>query len=273
MKNQSIVLKQCTYDIAKEYYKTVKRNSQKYKFTYYKKHQLPKEYKVEGYIDFGKYPEVGDDFTFVGLSHKGVTESFKVLNKKKKFKRIKGFIHVGDNHFLGIHSSLLIPLLFPLLFLFSGLLILSLFIMFEPKETDATVSGNNSWPIGGDAGTDIDLDTNTAEIVYNTYSGYQEINITEGMNVPFINKEENTYYAQFIVRSKNGDVLYTSDLITPGTHMSWDAYAHYHGIPGEYLHDLYVQFYKPILDENKKIIDFESTMVSACTPDFKVIIK
>lgn len=92
------------------------------------------------------------------------------------------------------------------------------------------------------------------------------------MKVPFVNKETNTAYAQFTVYSKDGEQIYQSPLIKPGAHEEWDAYTYYNGLSGEYLHDLKVVFYNPVLNELGEIIDFEASMFSATTPDFSVTI-
>ena len=127
--------------------------------------------------------------------------------------------------------------------------------------------------IEGEEGTDVDINGPKEDVTYNTYWGYQKITIDKASKVPFVNSEKNESYAQFTLFDKNGNVLYSSNLVKPGTHVEWDAYAHYNGKSGSYFHDLLVTFYSPVLNETGEVVDYQASMFAANTPDFEILIK
>ena len=125
--------------------------------------------------------------------------------------------------------------------------------------------------VGGEEGTDVRL-VPELETEYAAYWGYQSITITEGMMVPFVNKETNEHYIVFVIYDKEGNVIESSDYIPPGSHFDWDAYSYYGGVPGEYFHDIRIIWCKPVYD-NGEIVKFEAGTASPRTSDFKVTIK
>ena len=129
-----------------------------------------------------------------------------------------------------------------------------------------------TWVVGGKDGTDVQLSMKE-DVVYNTYCGYQTITINKKMKVPFINKETNVSYAEFVITDKSGNEIYRSELIPPGMHTEWNAYDYYNGIKGEYIHDLRVNFYKPVIENDGSISDMIPSMVSPTTKDFTVFIR
>ena len=181
---------------------------------------------------------------------------------------IDGYICTENNEFVAFKKQKNNYMFIFFLFLFLFLLI---YLFINEKNSD--IENKPVWIIGGEEGTDININGPKATQSYNTYWGYQNITITEGMTVPFVNKEENSSYAQFIIYDKEGNDIWSSELIKPGTHTEWDAYTFYNGESGEYLHDLKVIFYNPIYDNNGAIEDFEASLFVANTPDFKITIQ
>ena len=183
-----------------------------------------------------------------------------------------GFIPLADGRYVAFYKK---NRLLPTLVVLNVALVAFLAVLFVTGTKDVQVDGGavlTDWVIGGMQGSDLNLNPEQGEMTYNTYKGYQKIVIRKGSNVPFVNSEKNVKYAQFTIFSKEGEALYTSPMIPPGSHEEWDAFSFYKGVPGSYLHDLRVTFLAPLY-EGDKIVGFKPSMVAASTPNFEIIIK
>lgn len=186
---------------------------------------------------------------------------------KEDIKKVIGYIEVEEGFYIAIFKDKTIFFLWFFLFL-----LCILFSIFLCKDSENPINSlKKDWIIGGIEGTDVSLSPEK-ETTYNTYWGYQEITIDKTMKVPVVNKETNTAYAQFTLYDKQGNQIWQSVLIKPGSRDEWDAYQYYEGVSGTYLHDLKVVFYTPIYEDDE-IVDFIPSMFAATTPDFTVHIK
>ena len=228
---------------------------------YLKKEELDENVEILGFTRF----KVSKQIEQQEISINGKKYIVEELDKKEK---VTNFLLTENGKYVAFskQKNNFIPFLFALV----TMLCTVVFLLFNNNTN--LQNEKKDWEIGEKNGTNISLNKES-ETSYNTYWGYQNITITEGMTVPFVNKEENSSYAQFILTNKIGYKIYESKLIPPGSHDEWDAYSFYNGIDGEYIHDLTVYFYNPVLDKNNEIVDFEVSMFAATTPDFIVNIE
>lgn len=198
--------------------------------------------------------------------------TFKVSEIKKR-EKIDGFIETSDGKYIAFYKENLFIYILLLILWILTLLIWNLGnqIINKPEINNQDNPAKEEWIIGGIDGTDVSLSPEK-ETTYNTYWGYQEISIDKTMKVPVVNKETNKSYAQFTLYDKEGNQIWQSVLIRPGSRDEWDAYQYYNGKTGTYIHDLKVMFYNPVY-ENNEIVDFIPSMFAATTPDFTVHIK
>lgn len=230
-----------------------------------------------GYTEFAK-PKKNKDSILID------SKTYYVRELKKNDK-ITGYLKVEGDKYIAFHKEGILGML--LIFLI-WLAIMLAYLLCRDNSDDS--GGVDDIPpkipfdnveleyvlpdgviVGGEEGTDVRL-VPELETEYAAYWGYQSITITEGMIVPFVNKETNEHYIVFVIYDKEGNVIESSDYIPPGSHFEWDAYGYYGGVPGEYFHDIRIIWCKPVYD-NGEIVKFEAGTASPRTPDFKVTIK
>ena len=194
------------------------------------------------------------------------------IDKIKKSDKIDGFLETSSGVYVAYRkeSAFIFYLLIPLWLIILLLWFTSAHLMGNSANQDETPE--KDWIVGGIEGTDVELSPKK-ETSYNTYWGYQEITIDKTMKVPFVNKDVNESYAQFSLCDKDGNLIWQSVLIKPGTRDEWDAYEYYNKEKGTYVHDLKVMFYNPVYDEDGNIVDFVPSMFGVETPDFKIHIR
>lgn len=138
--------------------------------------------------------------------------SFEVFEKKKKLRRTVGYVPVGDNKFIGVQKTNLLPIiLLPLLlclilsFTFCGRNIEDPSNVWNPTyeesttqdEEDKTMAENRNIPIPSPTTMQVDKETGKAK-------------------VSLRNLEESLWDFEFYVFLDNGTLLYQTNLVAPG---------------------------------------------------------
>lgn len=138
--------------------------------------------------------------------------SFEVFEKKKKLRRTVGYIPVGDNKFIGVQKTNLLPIiLLPLILL----LLLSLAFCGKNEKEPPKV-WNPNYEESTNQGEDEQTTAEQRNIPIFCFTTMQVDKETGKAKVSLRNLEESLWDFEFAIFLENGTILYKTNLVAPG---------------------------------------------------------